>query len=216
LFKIKQDKILYEPNAIDLNELDLPVNRVMARQYLSLPLDKKIVVYTGHLYYWKGVDTLADAAKLLPDDYLVYFVGGTDADIVNFKNKYGKINGVILAGYRAHMEIPYWQKSADVLILPNTAKEKISYYYTSPMKMFEYMASGTPIVATNIQSTTEILNNDNSLLVEPDSPIKLAEVIQQAVRDTDLAKKISKKAYLDVQKHTWNKRAQRIYQFITL
>jgi glycosyltransferase involved in cell wall biosynthesis len=54
-----------------------------------------------------------------------------------------------------------WQKAADALVLPNTAKEDISKYYTSPMKLFEYMASRRPIVATNIPSITEIINEEN-------------------------------------------------------
>ena len=63
-----------------------------------------------------------------------------------------------------------WSKAVDILVLPNSGKTEISRIRTSPMKMFEYMASKRPIIASNLSSLREILNKDNSILVSPDSP----------------------------------------------
>ena len=57
VFKIDAGRIMYEPNAVDVDEFDSAVNKDEARRNLALPLDKKIAMYTGHLYGWKGVDT---------------------------------------------------------------------------------------------------------------------------------------------------------------
>lgn len=211
--KVDKAKYIYEPNAVDLKDFDINIDKESARRQLNLPIDKKIVVYTGHLYGWKGVHTLALSAKLLSDEYLVVFVGGTQSDVSKFRALYGNIKTIKIVGHINHNMIPIWQKAADILVLPNTAKEKISAYYTSPMKLFEYMASGRIIVATRIPSILEILNDGNSVIVEPDDPQKMAEGIMRA-ESADLAENLSNKALEDVRNHTWQKRANRIVKFM--
>ncbi len=212
-FKMDEAKIVVAPDGVDLEKFDLSFSKKEIREKLDLPLDKKIVLYTGHLYFWKGIDTLIEAGKLLNKEVLVYLVGGTEKDINEYRQKIDNEN-VILKGAVLHEEIPYWQKSADVLVLPNTAKEDISKYYTSPMKLFEYMASGNPIVASNLPSIREILNKNNSVLVEPDNSKKLAEGINKILEDFNFAEKISKQARKDVENYTWEKRVKSILDFI--
>ena len=118
-----------------------------------------------------------------------------------------------MIGHRPHIEIPYWLKAADVLILPNSAKEKISQFYTSPMKMFEYMASQKPIIASELPSIKEVLNENNAILVESDNFKALARGIEKALKDNELSDKISQRAYSDVQDYTWQKRAENILNF---
>ena len=209
---ISHDRFLYEPNAVDLNAFNLPISKEEARKRLLLPLLKKIIVYTGHLYTWKGVDTLAESARILPDDFFVIFVGGTKEDVDRFREKYGNIPNISVVGHVYHQEIPLWQKAADVLVLPNTAKEKISAFYTSPMKLFEYMASKRPIVATDIPSLREIVNDENAIIVKPDDPRAMSEGIMRAIQ-TNISKSISDQAFQYVINHTWDKRAERIIDF---
>ena len=83
-------------------------------------------MYTGHLYGWKGVDTLAQAVTKLPRECLVVFVGGTEKDIESFKGKYGNDSRVLIAGHKKHSEIPLWQKAP------------MSWYcLTPPKKIFQ-------------------------------------------------------------------------------
>ena len=147
---------------------------------------------------------------------LFVFVGGTDEDIKNFQSSIlsFQLKNIVIAGQKPHSEIPLWQKSADVLVRPNTAKEKISKYYTSPMKLFEYMASGRPIVASDLPSTREILNEANSVLVEPDNPKALAEGIKKVLQNGDWGDSLAKRALVDVQDYTWEKRAKKILDYV--
>ncbi len=214
LFGVNREKIICERNAVEVKDFDIPVEMEEARDKLKLPKDKKVIIYTGHLYSWKGADTLAEATKMLPKDYLTVFVGGTNEDVNNFKAKYGGVEKILIVGHKERGEIPLWQKSADILVLPNTAKEGISKYYTSPMKLFEYMASKRPIVATDIPSIREIVNEENAIMVLPDDPNSLVEGIKKAINDKDLVEKITEKAYSDVLIHTWEKRAGRILDFV--
>ncbi|NQV93135.1 glycosyltransferase family 4 protein [Candidatus Kaiserbacteria bacterium] len=213
-FKVRDDKIFYEPNAVDVSRFDVSVSKEEAREKLELLLEKYIVVYTGHLYSWKGVDTLAQATRDLSDDIVVVLVGGVSTDVARFKAQYGSIENLKIVGHREHTEIPYWQKAADVLILPNTAKEDISKFYTSPMKLFEYMASKRPIIASKIPSIEELLDETNSILIEPDNPSVLATAIKEMINKKDVAEHISNTAFKNVQNFTWEARARRILAVI--
>lgn len=213
-FSLPSKKILCERNAVDVKEFDIALTKEEARVKLGLSTGDNIVVYTGHLYSWKGVDTLAEAAKLLPITTRVIFVGGTEGDVQRFKNVYGGVKNIVIMGHRDHKEIPLWQKAADVLVLPNTARENISKYYTSPMKLFEYMASRRPIVASNIPSISEMLNDTNAALVTPDNPKGLAEGIKKILQSKDQGVSLAERAYQDVLDHSWESRARRILQFL--
>ncbi len=214
VFGVQKSKMILERNAVDIEEFDIPVSKEKAREKLGLPSGKKIVVYTGHLYSWKGADTLAETAKKLPKALFV-FVGGTPLDIKRFKDTYGHLDNILIVGHKEHSEIPYWQKAADVLVLPNTAKEDISKFYTSPMKLFEYMASGRPIIASRIPSIVEILNDKNSVLVEPDSVEALASAISDIIDNQEKGETLSSQARIDVEEYAWDKRAKRILAFIS-
>lgn len=208
-----EDKILVSPDGVDLEKFDIQVNKVKAREELKLPFDKKLAIYTGHLYEWKGTQTLADSAKLLDDSYRIVFVGGTDEDLVKFRKKNENKN-IIIVGQVEHKQIPLYMKAADCLVLPNSSQENISRHYTSPLKMFEYMASKRPIVASDLPSIREILNRDNAILAKADDPKELAKKIKIALSDQELSNKISEQAFRDVSDFTWQKRASNILSFI--
>ena len=82
------------------------------------------------------------------------------------------------------------------------------------MKFFEYMASGSPIVASDLPSIREALNESNSILVEPNNPEALTDGIERVLKDQDLSSRISRQAFLDVQDYTWRKRAKQVINFI--
>ena len=214
IFSLHEKRILREPNAVQIEDFDIATTREEAREKLSLPQDKKIAVYTGHLYSWKGVDTLALAARELPGEYLVIFIGGTPEDIKKLRDANNTAGNTLFVGWKSHSEIPLWQKAADVLILPNTAKEDISKYYTSPMKLFEYMVSRVPIVASRIPSIEEIVTDEDVFFAEADNATSFAETIQKAVESTLDAQNRAAHAYTKILQFTWSKRAKRILSFM--
>lgn len=215
-FRVQEKKIFFEPNAVDLEKFDIALTKEDARKKLDLPLSGFLAVYTGHLYSWKGVDTLARAASLLGVKDKVIFVGGSDNDLKIFREKYEDSPNIRIMGYRPHSEVPTWQKAADVLVLPNTAKEDISKYYTSPMKLFEYMASRTPVVATRIPSIEEILTEQIATLVTPDDFAEMAKGILEVKDKTKESLLKATRAFEKVSEHSWKKRAQRILNFFNV
>lgn len=206
---VKESKIIIAPSGVELNDFDINISKSEAREKLSLPKDKKIIVYSGHLYSWKGVDTLAKTAKLITDSVFV-FIGGVEPQISRFRDKYAKYENIIILPFVERELIPIYLKASDVLVLPNSAKDNISKKYTSPLKMFEYMASRRPIVASNLPSLREVLNESNSILANPDDLESFVLAIKKIVYNEELAKNISEKAFNDVQFYSWSNRAKYI------
>jgi len=175
---------------------------------------RPILLYTGNLFKWKGVQTLVDSLDYINIDVELIVVGGSPEVLKEFR-QYVKDNGaqnIVIVGFIPKKETIKYIKKADVLLLPNSSKDKMSLY-TSPLKLFEYMASKRPIIASKLPSICEILDDGvNALLFNPDSPNDLADVIKYALEND--CSDIVDKAYHDVFQYTWDKRAARIHEFM--
>lgn len=209
------DRILVAADAVDIALFDIVIKKEDARNRLGLPLGKKIVIYTGTIDEpWKGAGVFYKASEYFGDDYLFVVVGGKPHYVEEFRMTHSDRPNFLLVGHRPHCEIPRYLKAADVAVLPNSKRNETSRISTSPMKLFEYMASGTPIVASDITSIREILNERNAVLVKADDPGSLATGIKKVIEDKELAKTIASVARVDVSAHTWKSRAECILYFI--
>lgn len=177
--------------------------------------------YSGHLYKGKGVEVLLKLAKTLKKDEHIHVLGGMQNDIIYWTNKFKEkklFDKITFHGHHHHNLVASFLKQMDVLLLP--ILDKVSVFggqgniskYTSPLKMFEYMISGTPIIASNISVLKEILkHNENSLIVEFDNINSWNESLVRLRNDIDLREKISKNAKNEVKnKYTWKIRAKKI------
>lgn len=209
---------LVSPNGVDLTAFSAQKDMSAVRKRLHMPLGKKIVMYTGHLYKWKGVDVIMDIAKAFAGDPRVLFalVGGTERDIKKYQTiiKKEDLSNVLLIGYKKQGDIPDYLSLADVLLLPNIPISEESERYTSPIKLFEYMASRKPIIASDMPSIREILNPGNSVLAVPGKASSFAQGIAKVIDNKELAESIITRAFSDVQNYTWEKRAQKILYFL--
>jgi glycosyltransferase involved in cell wall biosynthesis len=213
-YGISETKILVAPDAVEIKKFNITISKEEARKKLGLSMDKKIVLYSGHLYPWKGAHVLAATAELLAEARII-FVGGTDKDVAEFHKNFGERKNIMIVGHKEPTEIPIWLRAADVLVLPNSGKEKISTHYTSPMKLFEYMASGRPIVASDLPSLREILNEDNAIFAKADDAKSLAEAIMKILRFVDRGQSLGVRAQKDVAVYSWESRAKAIYSFLS-
>lgn len=213
-FGFNEKNLLTSADSVDLEEFDIDITKEEARKRVGLPLDKKIILYSGQFFSWKGVDVLMEASDNFKNELFV-FVGGISGDPNVFKGKFGGRENILMLGQKPHKKIPYFLKAADALVLPNKKDGQISEFYTSPLKLFEYMASGRPIVASDLPSIREILNERNAIIVEPNNARTLADGIKKAIHDTDFSEKIAIKALEDVKNFTWAKRTEKIIGFIS-
>jgi glycosyltransferase involved in cell wall biosynthesis len=205
---ISPDKILVAADGVDVALFAPALTQAAARKITDLPANDRIVLYTGHLYGWKGVATLAEAAPLVPEVTFV-FVGGIEPELSDFRAKYRSPNIVSLP-FQSRDRIPSYLAAADILAIPNSGKERISARYTSPLKLFEYMAASKPIIASDLPSMREVLSEGNAFLVAPDDPSAFAAGIRAAFAQPQEASIRAARARADVQAHSWDTRAHSI------
>lgn len=213
---VPAEQLLTAPDGVDLARYAELPGQAAARAQLGLPAERPLVCYTGQLYRWKGVHTLIAAMAALPNA-LLCLVGGAPAELAETEALVGelKLTNVVLVGHVAPDQVPLYQAAADVLVLPNTARAAISREHTSPLKLFEYMAAGRPIVASNLPSLREVLRHgENGWLVPPDDPTALARGSQRVLGEPALAAGLAAQAQRDVQVCTWEARAGRILDFV--
>ncbi len=203
------NKIIVLPDGVSLEKFKLKITKKEARKKLKLPLNKKIVMYVGGLQKWKGIDTLIEAFnKLKNKEVVLFIVGGTKKEIEKYKRK-AKEN-IYFIEFQKQEKVPFYLKAADILILPNSAIEEISKSYTSPLKLFEYMASKRPIIGSDLPSIREIVSEKDILFFKPDNSEDLALKIKKLASNKKLQTKLIKNAYEKVKKYSWEKRAKKI------
>ena len=208
---IPEQKIIVAPDSVSLEDFATPQSKEESRKRLGLPLLKTIALYIGKLDSWKGAETFCAASELLPD-LLCVCIGGEPADIAQLKAKYPRAE---FLGWRPYSELADNQVAGDVLIIPNTARDEISVKFTSPLKLFTYMASGVPIVASDLPSIREVLDESMCSFFTPDDPKSLAASISAVVSDTETARQRAHVAQEEVQRYTWNERARHIIKSLS-
>lgn len=196
---VPKEKIVVAPDGIDLADFRYVPTKEEARAALSLPQDKPIALYVGKLDSGKGVDTLGEAAAHLPK-VLVVAIGGSENELAAWRATYPHVT---FLGPKPYRQLPQHLQAADVLVLPNTGKTEVSSRFTSPLKLFAYLAAGKPIVASDVPSIREVLDEDTAYLVTADNPHALAAGITRALQDTVRAPHARTRATA----YTWQTRA---------
>jgi glycosyltransferase involved in cell wall biosynthesis len=151
-----------------------------SERILELPQGKRFVVYAGTLEPYQGIDILMEAFKQVvgktQDAYLI-IVGGDKAQVEfysNFAETIGLSGKTLLTGRVSQLLAKHYCKLASVLVSPRSEGTN------TPLKIYEQLASGIPLVATNIYSHTQVLNDDVAFLVEPD-PNDMAAGLLKAI-----------------------------------
>ena len=214
---LEEDRILVAPDGVDPVRFGSAEPKAVARKRLGLLDDGPIALYAGQFYPWKGADVLVRAAKGLPD-WRVVLLGGNDEDrrrLADLARRLDVTERVLLLDRVAPGEVPGYLRAADVLVLPNRAGSDISERYTSPMKLFEYLAAGRPVLASDLPSLREILRDDeNALLVPPDDDAALAAGARRLLTEPGLGDRLAEQASLEVHRYAWSVRAERVLAFI--
>jgi glycosyltransferase involved in cell wall biosynthesis len=173
-----------------------------------------VVGYAGHLYAWKGVDVLLRALALVPNARGL-IVGGHDKEpdlerVKTLARSLGIADRVTFTGLVEPAKVPGYLARAMILALPNPASA-ISTHFTSPLKLFEYMAAGRAIVASDLPSIREVLqDNEQALLVAPGDAEALADAIKRVLTDSSLAERLARTAYAEAPQYAWARRAEKL------
>lgn len=180
-------------------------------------IGKKINIgYVGHLYTGKGMEIIDELSKNVPSvDFHV--VGGLEQDIEYWKSKCTQKN-IFFHGFYPRKKIPNIIQCFDIMIAPFKSKILLSDKkidigrWTSPLKIFEYMAARKPIISSKIVSVKEVLTHrETALLVDPEKIEEWCTSLDELITSESLRIEIAKNAYdLFMKKYTWAKRAENI------
>jgi glycosyltransferase involved in cell wall biosynthesis len=173
-----------------------------------------IAGYAGHLYPWKGVDVLIRALDTARN-VRGLIVGGHPGErdrtrIDRLVTELGLGDRVEITGLVPFRDVRRHLDRASILVLPNSTSA-ISERYTSPLKLFEYLTRGRPIVASDLPAIREVLTHERTaLLVPPDDPAALAQALERLAGDAALAAALGRAARALASQYTWAQRARRL------
>jgi len=206
-------KETYNIDGIPIVKVPLAANKIAFTHKIS---GKKIIGYVGQLYPMQGVDVLIEAMTYLPDAVLS-IIGGSEKDLKRLKKIAADKNlekRIIFHGFVPPDKVPDIAKEADVMVICALNKGKMRYAaYT---KLYEYLAMGKPIVAVDLPSVREEVDNGvNVLLAQPEDPRSLAEKISAVFDSHEIANTLALNAHLLADKFTWGKRAARLFDFFS-
>jgi glycosyltransferase involved in cell wall biosynthesis len=201
---VVREKIILAPDAVDAHLFDNGADKAAARRTLGIAPERKVVFYGGSLRKEKGAETLADTVPLVPEAVFI-FAGAVNPSRAEFWSSVpARFLGQIL-----HAQLAACLRAADVLVIANSAHDPDAARYGSPMKLFEYMASGTPIVATEVPAITDILTTDAAFFAKPDDPAALAVAIREALGSPEARARAERALAISTQ-HSWAARAAHI------
>ncbi|MDJ0689640.1 MAG: glycosyltransferase family 4 protein [Xenococcaceae cyanobacterium MO_188.B32] len=175
---------------------------------------KHLVVYSGGLYKFKGVDLLIDVAKQLPQIQFA-FAGGKKPQVTAYRQlaKEKEVDNAIFLGYITHQDLPSLLQAANILAHPHCSGEASTF--TSPLKFFEYLSSGTPIVATEILPLLEFKTADIPITwCEPDNPAKFASYLLQALEIYPRKVEGYKQQIDFAHQFSWESRMEKIISYV--
>ncbi len=196
-------------DGVDLQRFaDLPT-RTEARAALGLEEREHLVVYTGGLMEWKGVDGVLTAARQLPDVQFV-IAGGMDADVARLRELAAGLPNLRLDGFQPAERVPLYLAAGDLGLVPNRSTPAISARYTSPLKVFEAMAAGLPLVCSDLPSLRALLSPEEAEFVAPDDGRALAAGIGRLLADGDRRSRLAAAMADRAAQHSWQARARQL------
>jgi len=208
----KPGELQIAPNGTDPERYSALPSPAVSRRKLGLN-SGFTVGYTGHFYPGRGMNLLVSIAKALPRINFLW-VGGMEKHIAPWKNILSEqsIENVTMTGFVPNSKLPLYQASADILVMPYAQKIEGSSGgniapVINPMKMFDYLSVGRPIIASNIPVFHEVLNQKLAVFCDPDDENEWVRVIKKLSKDRFLRQAMREAALDSAEQYSWKNRA---------
>ncbi|WP_419730464.1 glycosyltransferase [Lichenicola sp.] len=210
---IPAEKLRCVRNGFEPERLRSPLDRDAARLAVGLTDPRKTVIYTGRLNHKKGLDLVIPAARLAPELLFVLVGSAGEGPIETMA---AGIENIRIVGWQPPDMLGLYVRAADILLIPPSWNPLAKFGSTVlPLKVFLYMASGTPILAGDTPDIREVLTHDRTAyLCRPDDPQALAAGLRALAADPEAAARRAEMAQLESRDLTWDARARRIVDII--
>ncbi|MDO8558243.1 MAG: glycosyltransferase [bacterium] len=222
---VAEENIMVAPDGVDVAAFESVIkDETELRKELHLPMDAILVGYTGRLKTFdqeKGIPELLEAFAVAyathPRIRLV-IIGGDPADAQKYTKRLTDSRIIARIHFVRHVpptDVPKYLKALDVLVAPFPRSEHYANAM-SPLKIFEYMASGKPMVVSDLPSVREILSGESAYFFEAGNPQDLARVLLKVLDNPDQARQRAEGARKLVPKYIWKERAKNILDFMEI
>ena len=216
-YKIPNDvEKIVAPDGVDLERFENLPTQEEVRDLLGIP-HSFTVGYTGHLYRGRGEEILLNLAKRMREvNFLI--IGGREKDIKRVQDVVDTqgLENIHLVGFIPNTVLPQYQRACDCLLMPYQNEIAGSSggdiaKFLSPMKMFEYLASGKPILSSDLPVLREVLNDKNSILLPCDDLDEWEKAILRVRNEEALAIKLAMAAKETAKNFSWQQRVKSIF-----
>ncbi len=212
--KMQAADVVLAPNGVDLERFRGLPEPHAARKALQLP-EVFTAGYTGHLYAGRGMELLEELAARFPEVQFLW-VGGRPGDVMHWRRRLLErgLDNVRLTGFVDNQRLPLYQAASDVLLMPYErfiagSSGGNSADYCSPMKLYEYLACGRPIISSDLPAIREVLNPELALLCPPEKLEAWAVALSALLKEPEKRLAFSRRAGEAATKYTWQVRAER-------
>jgi glycosyltransferase involved in cell wall biosynthesis len=201
------------PNGVDAHRFHPEV----APAIIDQAKGRKIIGFVGSLKPWHDIKTLLTAFRTLiqnKDNVHLLIVG--DGPLREWIEGY--ISGadmtdlVTITGWTDHSQLPEILKAMDIAVAPYP---KLAGFYFSPLKLYEYMAVGTPVIASDIGQISKMINDgENGLLFPPGDHSALTSALEKLINNSEFCDVLGQSAVSSVAERTWQNNARKILKLV--
>jgi glycosyltransferase involved in cell wall biosynthesis len=215
----RKEKLFVLPNGANLEHFR-PLDKLECRQKIGLDKDTFYVVFVGSFAPWQGLETLANAAKQVKEKgytnikYLLVGDGEVAPILKQMVHKLQLENDILFAGRVPHENVTCYINAADVAVAPFSGKG--TQALGSPLKLFEYLACGKPVISTRTDGVTEIVEGcECGYLAEIGNSAELATAIIRSFNDHSKLEELGERGRKFVEaEYSWSVITQRLLQHI--
>lgn len=207
---VDPSRILTLSNSVDVDAFLKSPAGGLKKLFGPRVCDLPVFIYTGSLGQGKGAQFLAETAPLLGNIHIA-IIGGSKEEIERLRESYGDHAGLFLHPAVPHKDIPSILQDATALVMPYQ-NEGTLIPYMCPLKMFEYLATGKPVLSADLPAVRTVLQHDhNALLFEPGSvPALKGQIHRLLMMTTEQARILCREQLNTVARFSWINRAKTI------
>ena len=194
-----EEKCLVKPNAVN-SELFKKLDKAECRKKLGIPEDRFVISFVGAFINRKGSYRVSEAISCIKDEPVYsIFIGKGDQEPT--------CENIIYKGRLLHEQIPEYLNASDVFVLPTLAEGCCN-------AIVEAMSCGLPIISSNLPFNWDVLDDSNSIMIDPNDVGAIAKAIVTLRDDTDLRLRMAEASLAKAQALTIDQRAKEIIDFI--
>jgi glycosyltransferase involved in cell wall biosynthesis len=210
------DKIVVIRNGAN-TDMFQPMDISVARKKLNLNQSGNYICFVGAFSAWHRIDRLVRSVPLVLQDYpntrfLIIGDGKMKQDLIILAEQIGVHDKIIFTGRVPYQEVPLYINASDVCVFPSTKNFRNNRTGGSPLKLYEYMACGKPVVVGNVAGVSDDVTDANSgFVVDTANNDEMARAIIKLLSNEQLRKEMGDRGRkAAVEKHSWRKVAEQL------